>query len=430
MLNPTIYSVSALNEYIRSLFSQDIGLQSIYLKGEISNFHHHSSGHLYFSLKDAKSRIKAVMFAKQAAHLAFTPHDGDQVFVLGRVSVYMENGEYQVYVSEMEPVGLGQSLLALEQLKKKLEAEGLFDPSKKKEIPAFPKAIGLITAKNSAASKDMIVNLQRRYPLVRIYLFSSLVQGEKAPQSLCKALKSAEAYDLDTILIGRGGGANEDLSAFNDETLVRTIAACPIPVISAVGHEINTTLCDLVADRRVSTPTGAAECATPDMRDLRLHMINLEERMEIVIRHQCQLYRQRVEVLKRTTFLQNPARMYQEKRETLSLKKHRLLMSFQEKLGSSLRHVQLSKTAFSHAIHDRMDQYHHSIQQAQQQLNALSPLAVLDRGYSYMHDEEGHVIDSIDKITIGQKIQTTTKDGIMISTVIQKEKKDGRKEKL
>lgn len=430
MLNNTIYSVSALNDYIRSLISQDLTLQSIYLRGEISNFHRHISGHLYFSLKDAKSRIKGVMFAREAMHLSFTPKDGDEVLVLGRIGVYLENGEYQIYVYEMEPYGQGKALLELEKLKKKLEKEGLFDPSKKKTIPSFPQSIGLITAKGSAASKDMIVNIQRRFPLVKIYLFSSLVQGEKAPQALCDALNRAEEYHVDTIIIGRGGGANEDLSAFNDENLVRRIALCSIPVISAVGHEINTTLCDLVADQRVSTPTGAAECATPDIRELRVRMMEMEDKIKKSVQMQYHMYRERLDGLKRCPFFINPATIYKTKRDQLMLQKHKLFASFQEKFQMEQHLVHLSKTNFLHVMQKSLSDQHQILLRAQEQLSALSPLAVLDRGYAYMQDEEGHVIDTIEKVEIGQHIQTITKDGIIMSKVIQKEKNDGKHEKF
>lgn len=430
MLNNTIYSVSALNEYIRSLITQDYSLQSIYLRGEISNFRRHTSGHLYFSLKDDKSRIKGVMFAREAMHLSFTPKDGDEVLVLGRIGLYLENGEYQIYVYEMEPYGQGKALLELEKLKKKLEKEGLFDSSRKKAIPSFPQSIGLITAKGSAASKDMIVNIQRRFSLVKIYLFSSLVQGEKAPQALCEALNRAEEYHVDTIIIGRGGGANEDLSAFNDENLVRRIALCSIPVISAVGHEINTTLCDLVADQRVSTPTGAAECATPDIHQLRIRMMEIENKMTRSIQTQYQTYKERLDGLKRCPFFMNPATIYRTKRDSLILQKHKLFAAFQEKFQIERQHTSLAKTNFLHMMQRNLKEQHQILLRAQKQLQALSPAAVLDRGYAYMQDEEGHVIDTIEKVEVGQHIQTITKDGIIMSKVTHKEKKDGKHEKL
>ena len=263
-----VYTVSDVNRYIKSLITNDQNLKFIYVKGEISNFKPGAYGHLYFSLKDKDSLISVAMFNNYARTMTFVPKNGDEVVILASADVYPARGSYQLLAYEMNQVGQGDILLELEKLKRQLQAEGLFEESRKRPINIYPKAIGVITAKNSAAIKDILYNIKRRYPIADIYVFYSAVQGDSAPSELLKAFQESQKYDLDTLIIGRGGGASEDLSAFNDETLVRAIANSKMPVIAAVGHEIDSTLVDFVADKRASTPTGAAELAVVDRREI------------------------------------------------------------------------------------------------------------------------------------------------------------------
>ena len=265
-MNENLYSVSSLNRYIKQMFDTNFTLRGLRLKGEISNFKRYSSGHIYFTIKDDESSIRAVMFREHTRFMPETIKDGDEIIAAGYVSVYPERGEYQFYAQAIDLSGKGQILFELEMLKKKLAAEGLFDESRKRKINPFPKAVGVISAPNSAAMSDIKTNLLRRNPLIEVKLFPSLVQGSDAPKALLNALNEAKNANIDTLIIGRGGGSNEDLSAFNDETLVREAAKFPVPIISAVGHEIDFTLIDFVADARASTPTWSPPCCTTTPR--------------------------------------------------------------------------------------------------------------------------------------------------------------------
>lgn len=371
-----ILLVSDVNTYIKVLLTSDERLKFIRVKGEISNFKVYPSGHLYFSLKDKDSTINAVMFNNYAKRIAFSPKNGDEVVVLASVDSYVPRGTYNLNIFEMEEVGLGQQLLELEKLKKQLASEGLFDESRKRPINIYPKAIGVITAPNGAAVRDIVTNIKRRYPIADIYVFPSLVQGEQAPASLLKAFNKAQQYDLDTLIIGRGGGASEDLSAFNDETFVRAVARSKMPIIAAVGHEIDTTLIDYIADKRASTPTGAAELATVDRREIE------------------NFFSQSMLLMEQSLF-----EIVSDKKEEVSELKDELVESLQELL--------------KHQI-DEVDKY-------SKQLEILNPKAVLSRGYSISLDENGKAIKSIKDIKKQQKIVTLLDDGKVTSTVVEVE---------
>ena len=366
--------VSDVNAYIKSLLSNDEKLKYIRVKGEISNFKAYPSGHLYFSLKDQNSVISAVMFNNYAKRIAFSPKDGDEVIVLASVDAYIPRGSYNLNIYEMEEVGLGQQLIELEKLKKQLASEGLFDESRKRPINIYPKAIGVITAPNGAAVRDIVTNIKRRYPIADIYVFPSLVQGEQAPERLLKAFEKSQEYDLDTLIIGRGGGASEDLSAFNDEKLVRAVAKSKMPIIAAVGHEIDTTLIDYIADKRASTPTGAAELATVDRRELE----NL--------------------------FSQSKLLMEQALYDSIKDKKEEI-DELKDELVDSLKEL-----VKHHA--DEVDKY-------SKQLEILNPKAVLSRGYSISIDENGKPIKSVKQLKPGQIVQTIIENGSFTSEVKQ-----------
>lgn len=378
MIERTVYSVTDINRYVKSIISQDENLKFIYVKGEISNFKPGANGHFYFSLKDKDSLINVAMFSNYASKLIFTPKNGDEVVVLASVDVYPARGTYQLLAFEMNQIGQGQILVELEKLKKQLQAEGLFDASRKRPINIYPKAIGVITAKNSAAIRDIIKNIKDRYPIADIYVFPSAVQGEEAPKELLKAFKKSQQYDLDTLIIGRGGGASEDLGAFNDEALVRAIANSKMPVISAVGHEIDTTLVDYVADKRASTPTGAAVMATVDRREIE------------------QTFQYAIDDMK------------------AALKE--LLISQRDELDSS-------KEELHDCMRSIIDDLKIEVQAKKQTLEALNPTSILKRGYSISTDESGHVIKDASKLKVGNKITTVLAKGKVYSTVDKVEEK-------
>ena len=263
-MNNNYITVAALTRYIKYKIDNDANLNEVYIKGEISNFKHHSRGHFYFTIKDEESRINAIMFASSTKNINFEPIDGMKVLVKGRISVFEQTGNYQIYVTDMMEDGIGNLYALFEKLKKDLEKEGLFDKAHKKQIPKIPNRIGVVTAPTGAAIKDIISTINRRYPLCEVILFPSLVQGREAKDDIVRNIKIADTYNLDTLIVGRGGGSLEDLWAFNEEVVARAIYECKTPVISAVGHEIDFTISDFVSDVRAATPTGAAELAVPD----------------------------------------------------------------------------------------------------------------------------------------------------------------------
>ena len=372
-----VLSVSDINTFIKAVLTSEERLKFVRIRGEISNFKAYPSGHFYFSLKDDNSVISAVMFNNYAKKIAFVPKNGDEVVVLASVDAYVPRGSYNLTVFEMESVGQGQLLVELEKLKKKLAAEGLFDESRKRKINIFPKAIGVITAPNGAAVRDIVTNIKRRYPIADIYVFPSLVQGEQAPKELLKAFNKSQEYDLDTLIIGRGGGASEDLSAFNDETLVRAISTSRMPVIAAVGHEIDSTLVDYVADKRASTPTGAAELATIDRREI-------EKEFDYAILNMEQALYKNLE---------------SKKDEVIELKGE-MDDSIKKKLSD---------------LSNKLDNY-------KKQLDMLNPKSILKRGYSISTNKEGKVITSIKDVKENDIIITSISDGRIISDVKKVEK--------
>ena len=374
----TIYTVTDVNRYIKSVITSDQNLKFIYVRGEISNFKPGANGHLYFSLKDKECLINVAMFNNYAKSLTFVPKNGDEVVVLASADVYPARGSYQLLAYEMNQVGQGDILLELEKLKKQLQAEGLFEQSRKRPINIYPKAIGVITARNSAAIKDILFNIKRRYPIADIYVFYSAVQGDSAPKELLKAFNESQKYDLDTLIIGRGGGASEDLSAFNDETLVRAIANSKMPVIAAVGHEIDSTFVDFVADKRASTPTGAAELATVDRREI-------EQKLEYALEDMNNSLKEKVK----------------EMQEDLS--------SLKEELDES--------------IQDFINENKRTIKSYSDRLEALSPLKVLERGFSITETDDGRVISSVKDVHPGENVTTVLKDGTIISKVEKVEEK-------
>ena len=401
MTSNDLFSVSSLNRYIKQLFDRDFTLKGLRLKGEISNLKKYPSGHVYFSLKDSESTIKAVMFYEYTKFLPSTIKDGDEVIVTGYVSVYPNRGEYQVYAQAMELFGEGAQLLELELLKKKLAAEGLFDASRKRKLVSFPSSIGVISAPNSAALADIKTNLLRRNPLLNVLIFPSLVQGADAPKSLLEALKKAKESNIDTLIIGRGGGASEDLSAFNDETLVREAAKFPVPIISAVGHEIDFTLIDYVADARASTPTGAAELATIDKREIYELLSNKEIELDEIITDKISSYSHKLEILKMNSFFENPKVMYEKTLLEVD--------NTSKRLDSFMNHLLQMKSE--------------QLSSFKKQLKSLSIDNTLQRGFSILENEEGKIISDIKDVDVNQMVKTRINGGVLTSKVIQKEAK-------
>jgi len=278
-MNSKYLTVSTINRYLKAKFDNDENLRTVFLKGEISNIKYHTTGHIYFSIKDENSKINAIMFSSSAKKLLFKPVDGSKVLITGRISVYEATGGYQIYADEMLEDGIGNLYIAFEKLKQELSKEGLFDQKYKKTIPKIPSRVGVVTASTGAAIKDILSTIKRRFPICEVILFPSLVQGDNAKEDIVKNIKLAENYNLDVLIVGRGGGSIEDLWPFNEEIVARAIFECSIPTISAVGHEIDFTIADYVADMRAPTPTGAAEMAVPNMSDLVNNINNLRIRL-------------------------------------------------------------------------------------------------------------------------------------------------------
>lgn len=400
----TAVGVSELNAYIKSKLEGDFLLSNVYLRGEISNFKVYPSGHCYFTLKDKDSMISAVLWASSAYKVSFRPKDGDEVLCHGRVSVYPPRGSYQFVAESMELFGLGAELLRLEQLKKKLAAEGLFDVSRKRALVKFPKRVGVIAGKDSAGLRDVVFNLGNRWPLTELVVFPSLVQGKEAPKALIEAFQKAQQAQLDTLIIARGGGSSEDLMAFNDEALVRALATSSCPIISAVGHEVDTTLCDLVADLRVSTPTGAAVAAVPDKNEVYQGLDDALSRLQNGFLAILGRYKREVEHLSGRPFWKRPEALYEARLEKLGLLSDRLQFAMDNRL---------------HAL--RLN-----TQRLKETLGALSPLAVLDRGYAIVTDEKGRPIASTAQASPGMRLSTRVKDGIIESEVIGSKKGDAQ----
>lgn len=399
----TAVTVSQLNNYIKQKLDGDANLANVWVKGEISNFTNHRSGHLYFSLKDEQSVVKAVMFASGAVKLAFKPESGMKVICRGRVSVYREGGQYQLYVAEMIPDGVGSLYIAYEQLKKKLESEGLFDASKKKKIPGMPLRVGVITSPTGAAVRDIINVCTRRFPLAKITLYPALVQGSGAPAELIEALRYFNAVKgADVIIIGRGGGSIEDLWGFNDEGVARAVYASEIPVISAVGHETDFTICDFVADLRAPTPSAAAELAVPDSTELIGKFANAKQLIVKCTSAIIERKKQTAHALGQRPVLTSPRAYVDDKKICVD----NLLRRMDAAMSLSL---QKSKTALGKTA---------------SKLDALSPLAVLSRGYAYV-TKNGKLVKSVDDLQTDDLLRIDLSGGfagVQVKDVTRKER--------
>lgn len=409
-------TVGQLNRYLKYKFDQDPNLNQVFLKGEISNFKAHTRGHLYFTIKDETSRINAVMFYSQASKINFIPEDGMKVLVTGRISVYEATGGYQIYVDDMIQDGVGNLYIEYEKLKKKLASEGLFDASKKKKIPKFPETIGIITAPTGAAIKDILSTIKRRWPITKTILFPSLVQGASAAPEIVKQIKKAQEYDLDVLIVGRGGGSIEDLWCFNDEEVARAIYECKIPVISAVGHEIDFTIADYVADLRAPTPTGAAEMAVANQTDFYNYMRQINLRLNKSMQNYIKNNRERLDTLKNSYILKNPISMYQIKEQKFD--------TLYEKLCLVMKNlIQNEKTSLQNKIDKIPILTKHLLERNQNQyvsllnkLEILNPLLTIKRGYSITKKED-MVITSVKDLKKDDILQIQLQDGFVLADV-------------
>ena len=391
----SILTVSQINRYISFKLKEDKKLHGILVSGEISNFTNHTrTGHLYFTLKDNETSIKAVMFSSMASRLNFVPKNGMKVIVSANVQVYERDGAYQLYVSDMQPDGIGALYLAYEQLKEKLLYEGLFDEAHKKPLPEFPNKIGIITSLEAAALQDMLNIISRRYPLAQITIFPALVQGVNAPESLCKALEKADTSELDLLICGRGGGSFEDLMAFNNEQLARTIYKCNTPIISAVGHETDTTVADFVADLRAPTPSAAAELAVPDMSVIYNKFDLLEKMLAQGFIMQLDTKYRKLELLEKRIEDAVPFTQINLYKEKLNAIENTLNSAYKNKL------LNYSKILAEKSV----------------QLDALSPLKTLARGYSLVYKEE-QLVKSTEAVSAGDKVDIQLSDGTVSATI-------------
>lgn len=391
-----ILTVTQLNEYIKGKIDADKALSSLWIKGEISNFVHHKSGHLYFTLKDEGSLIRSLMFSYAAAKLPFKPENGMKVIMHGRVASYVRDGIYNFYADSMEPDGIGALYIAYEQLKKKLEAEGLFRPEYKKPLPKTPTRIGVITSPTGAAVRDIINVITRRFPYAKITVYPALVQGDGAPPQLIAGIRHFNmTSSADVIILGRGGGSIEDLWAFNNELLAREIFASRIPIISAVGHETDFTICDFVADRRAPTPSAAAEIAVPETTELQRKISNIVGKMSMLLTMSLNDKRKTLTALSDSKVLRNPLHILDEKKTRLVLDTERL----------------------ENAIRTNLNQKRSVFDKNVSKLEALNPLSVLLRGFSAVFAEEGKLVKSIKDVAVGDDLTLRTADGAILAKV-------------
>lgn len=441
LLQPDSYlSVQALTKYIRRKFDADPHLRNVFVKGELSNLKVHPSGHIYFTLKDDKSRIQSVMFRSAASNLKFKLEDGMNVLITGDVNVYEASGQYQLYVQTMQPDGVGALYLAFEQLKAELSKEGLFNEKFKQPLPLLPQKIGVVTAQSGAAIQDICSTIGRRYPLAEIILFPAIVQGPQAAPSIVRAIQMAESVNsIDVLIVGRGGGSIEDLWAFNEESVARAIFSCRIPIISAVGHETDTTIADFVADRRAPTPTAAAEMAVPSKEELFERILERKRSLYTSFSNQIKIERKRLNSFEQSYPLQFPERLYRPFTERLSNLDDRLTRSRSElttnrraeherlnrlltyyspiqriKEGSNM--TALLTERLTRATHNELRIYKDQFGSVVRTLKALNPLEVMERGFSIVYKND-KVVSSAAAFQKGDPIDIRMPDGTLRAEV-------------
>jgi len=428
-------TVTALTKYIKRKFDMDPHLQDIWVKGEISNFKMHSRGHMYFTIKDQNARIQAVMFAGYNRSVSFTPEDGMKVLLRGEISVYENAGNYQIYVKELQPDGLGNLYLAYEELKKRLDQEGLFLQEYKQEIPSIPQCIGVITSPTGAAIRDIITTIKRRYPIGKIILIPALVQGGNAASSIAKAIQVAnEREEIDLLIVGRGGGSIEELWAFNEEVVARAIFQSRLPIISAVGHETDFTIADFVADLRAPTPTAAAELAVPTIKELAERLSVRHAHLLRLLSSMLSFQANRLATLKKSYAFRYPKNLYVQKEQQLDrlidhlekgskrsfqqkqdLYKHlELRLQHQhpeEKLKSATERSLLVEKRLLKEFRLQLSNKRQAFAAIVSKLEALSPLKIMERGYSLVYDDKNHLLKSTKSVKTGDSVKVMLQDG-------------------
>lgn len=441
-------TVEALTKYIKRKFEADPYLRKVYVKGELSNVKLHSSGHLYFTLKDEKAQIKGIMYARNAEKIKFHVENGMNVLVEGDINVYERGGSYQFYATTLEPDGVGSLYLAFEQLKEQLTKEGIFEQRFKQPIAKYPRAIGVVTAITGAAVRDICTTLQRHYSLATVYIFPTLVQGERAAKSIVQSIRQANTMnDIDTLIIGRGGGSIEDLWAFNEEIVARAIFESRIPIISGVGHETDTTIADFAADLRAPTPTGAAKMAVPDVLDLQQYVRSLEMRVVQTTRVQLERAASRLKKVTTSYPMMYPERLYRPFEERLARLEQQQQRAYERRIAREQQRLARLESSIMRSMPLQQVQYEaqrlanleRRLAQATTQLlkrkqrqfdtmvrtmSALNPLSVMERGYSIVYNKQREVIASTQQVVEGETLTIAVADGQITATVlniIQKE---------
>ena len=393
--------VSELNGYIKRIIAGDMILSNLEVEGEVSNFKHHYSGHMYFSLKDEKSKIRCVMFKGENENIGIKLEEGLKVVAKGYISVFDREGDYQLYIRSVEHRGVGDLYKAYENLKKKLEKEGLFDDSKKKELPFLPKKIGVVTSSTGAAIRDIVSIIKRRFPPCNILIYPTLVQGPSAPMEICKGLKYLDSLqDIDLIITGRGGGSIEELFAFNDEELARTIYSLKTPIISAVGHETDFTIADFVADFRAATPSAAAELAVPDMSYLYHNLMSKRGLLSNQYNKRIRAEQNRLKSFEHILKYNNPIYAIKNKKQELD-------SIYKE---------------FNYIIDKKITRNMKKLSSIENRLNMLNPNLSLDKGYGILFSSTGHRIKSIDELSLDEEISILLKDGVVKTVIVQVDK--------
>jgi exodeoxyribonuclease VII large subunit len=416
-MNNEYLSITDINRIIKYTIEGNEELRSVYLKGEISNIKYHTRGHLYFSLKDENSKINAVMFNYER-YLSFNPKDGDSVLVHGRISVYEASGSYQIYVDSMEMDGLGNLYVLFEKLKKKLSEEGLFDKEHKRKIKRIPRKIGVITAPTGAAVRDIISTINKRFPMSEIYLFPTLVQGSDAAPNIVKMIELANTFDdIDTIILGRGGGSIEDLWAFNEEIVARAIYNSRIPIISGVGHEIDFTISDFVADLRAPTPTGAATLAVPDINEVRRYFETTEDKISTSLLNLIKRYEQLLVKYKSNYILNNPKALYEMKEQKLDILLDRLNNIMKSKIDNST-HL-LDKLKSNYIINNPLSLLEgptNKLEHLKVKIDLLNPTNILDKGYSIVYKDD-KIVKDVSKLKSNDEINIVVRNGNITANV-------------
>lgn len=409
-------TVTQLTRYIKFKIDNDENLNTVFLKGEISNFKAHTRGHYYFTLKDENARVNAVMFASSTNRVSFSPCDGMKVMVVGKISVYEANGGYQIYVNEMIEDGVGNLYLEFEKLKKKLADEGLFDKEKKKVIPKFPNKIGIITAPTGAAIRDILSTIKRRWPVAETILFPALVQGTEAAKSIVEQIEKANTFDIDVLIVGRGGGSIEDLWPFNEEIVARSIYNSYVPIISAVGHEVDFTIADFVADLRAPTPTGAAEMAVPNIIDFDNYLKQVKIRLNKAFLHNVKLKKEKFLAINDSYILKNPMSIYEIKNQKFDNLYERLQLVSESYIYKNRNMHTILCNRIDQAIKKDLTYNQNRYLVSINKLEALNPLLVIKRGYSVLK-KDNKAITSIENLKKGDNINIELMDGVIDACV-------------